>query len=57
MSYFGDDTPEQNMLDWVRLVEDDNNLTTTQVIQILCKILEYYYAKYLIDKVGEQNYV
>lgn len=48
MSYFGDDTPEQNMLDWVRVVEDDNNLTTTQVIQILCKILEYYYAKYLI---------
>lgn len=43
MSYFGDDTPEQNMLDWVRFVEDDNNLTPIQVI----KILEYY-AEYKI---------
>lgn len=42
MSYFGDGTSEQNMLDWVKFVEDGDNLTPIQVIQILCKILEYY---------------
>lgn len=42
MSYFGDNTPSQAILEQVKATRDDHNLTASQVVKILLDVLAYF---------------
>lgn len=56
MSYFGDDTPEQEMLDWIDMVKCGRQLTNIQVAGMLAKLIVFWleeacnYFSYREDK-------
>lgn len=42
MSWFGDGTPAQDILDWVKGEASNHDLSDKQVIKILAEIIAYY---------------
>jgi len=42
MSYFGDNTPHQTLLDWTTYTQDEFDLTNEEMAILLLRVLSYF---------------